>query len=588
MPTVPYSPVPTASPQPLGTPKLGVNTPIAAFGGTVAQALEGLGKQVEHSGDEIFRRAVALQDLKNETDAKEADAQYMMKVGELHANFSSLQGKAAAEAYPKYMEDIQKLRVDMRGALPNDAARRMYDSSSLSTMGRTIFNGAGHAATQMKVSAHNASSARVDSMLNNILMNPQDDVSFKRLTRGIEGEVRSQAELGGWDGAQTEDQITKKVSAAWAHRIIGLAKTAPFQADEMLKENRAKLHWEDIERVENTVRSQTHNAGARNISDEVNKDLYGPEDPKRPERSLQDRIQEAEAKAKKLRPDDPIFADLVRERTRADFNKHKSEIRDFNERNVQTVAGALNGTYGGKVPTTVEELTATHPKVAAAYDSLDETKKLAIARTLARNAKGDVYESPETIRRRQELIGLRNNDPVKFLEMDMSSENLPLRQRRELGDMQSKLKEKAETDPRVNHALSILRPNLLDPIGLTHSKDETGYNRFVGALQDALNQYQEEAKKIPDYKKTLEIGQRLLQDQNLGWWQAKGLFSASNKLYDLEVPEKAAAAIKADPAWATKGIEPTQEMIQRIYVGARYQELYGGKDKSAKEQGKPK
>src|SRR5882757_1406898 len=141
MPQVPYSPIPQPG-QMVGTPKVSVNTPEAAFGGAVGQALRGAGQQLEHSGDEIFRRAVALQDLRNETDAKEADAQYMMKVGELHANFSALQGRAAADAYPEYMQNIQKLRQDMRGDLPNDAARKMFDSPSLSTMGRTIFNGA--------------------------------------------------------------------------------------------------------------------------------------------------------------------------------------------------------------------------------------------------------------------------------------------------------------------------------------------------------------------------------------------------------------------------------------------------------------
>jgi hypothetical protein len=89
----------------VGTPRVSVNTPEAAFGGVVGQSLQGLGKQIESSGTELFHRAVALQDLKNETDAKEADAQYMMKVGELHANFSALQGRQAADAYPKYMEE---------------------------------------------------------------------------------------------------------------------------------------------------------------------------------------------------------------------------------------------------------------------------------------------------------------------------------------------------------------------------------------------------------------------------------------------------------------------------------------------------
>src|SRR5258708_2202373 len=47
--------------------------PAAAFGGEGAQAVSGLGRTVAGAGDEIFSRAIALQNLQNAAEATEAD-----------------------------------------------------------------------------------------------------------------------------------------------------------------------------------------------------------------------------------------------------------------------------------------------------------------------------------------------------------------------------------------------------------------------------------------------------------------------------------------------------------------------------------
>src|SRR6266850_2070753 len=55
----------------------------SASGFDVAQAVQGLGKTVAGAGDEIFNRAIALQNLNNETEASEADAKYMIEAGRI-------------------------------------------------------------------------------------------------------------------------------------------------------------------------------------------------------------------------------------------------------------------------------------------------------------------------------------------------------------------------------------------------------------------------------------------------------------------------------------------------------------------------
>lgn len=582
MPQVPYHPQASVQPSGQGTPSLGVQASPAAFGGAVGAALEGAGKTLEHSGDEIFRRAMALQELANESEKSEAVAGYEIEAGKLHAAYQSLEGKAAVEGNEKYNKDLNELRLKIRGGMSNDMSRKMYDAQSLNVMGRSIFNGAGHAAMQNKHWALGSMDSEHKATNNYIYQNPNDEKAFQQGLSQDEARIRDrEAPIRGWDETQTDNAVAVSRSAIWANRITGLSKTAPAQAEELLRKNRSQLYGPDLDKVENTVRTQLRSTGSRVIDDKINADLLSPDVPGRPEKGLQARIDEGVAEAKRQAPSDDLFPDYVRDRITATWNKHKAVVRDFEFNNMQTVTGAMNGNYGGKVPTTVEELTATDPKVSAAYDALDETKKGAFRKALAKNAKGDLHETPETIKEYLRVRGMAESDPVGFLDVDTSSLNIPMGQRRQLGNLQLEKKKNAESDPRVTRALQALRPTLLEPAGITHAKDADGYNQFVGALQGALDQWQQDAKKTPNYKEVQEIGARLLQQQvtSPGW-----LWDTKEKVFQLTVPDEAKQIIKTDPSWAEKGIEPTDEMIQRVYVRKRYQELYGGKDKPSKTQ----
>src|SRR5207237_421186 len=115
----------------------------------------------------------------NHSEAQQADADYMARAGELHAAFSARQGKDAVDAYPQYMEDLRKARTDIGSGLSNPMSQKLYDAQSLSTMGRTIFNGAGHAATQNKVYAIGSSQSKDHATNDQVLGSPMDEAGFR-------------------------------------------------------------------------------------------------------------------------------------------------------------------------------------------------------------------------------------------------------------------------------------------------------------------------------------------------------------------------------------------------------------------------
>ncbi len=271
MPQVPYSGAPTVAPQLDPTPRYQAEVTPDMFGANIGRAVQQLGATSEKVGDEIFARGLAMQDLANHSEAQQADADYMQKAGELHADFSSKQGKDAVDAYPKYMEALRQARQDVGATLSNPMSQKLYDASSLSTMGRTIFNGAGHAATQGKVYAVQSSQSKVDAINDQVLANPMDDSGFKANLTEAEAQIRSQVAIKGGDKDMADEAVAQNRSMLYSQKIKGMLKTAPLQAGDAFEKavKEGNIRGEDIGKMQNVVNQARWTTGARVISNEV-------------------------------------------------------------------------------------------------------------------------------------------------------------------------------------------------------------------------------------------------------------------------------------------------------------------------------
>lgn len=268
MAQVPYSPVPTVEPTTQGIQGISPNAPGAAFGTEVARAIEGLGQVTEKAGNELWVRAVALQQLDNDAAAKDADAAFVLEAGNLHAQQQSRLGKSARETLPSYTESIQSLREKLGEGL-NPAARKIYDGSTRQTVARAVFSAAGHAASENKRYLVNSSNARIETSTSAAL-GQQTPEEFQKGIETVVQEVDQQALYLGLSEDERNNLISNKTSAAWASRISGIAKTDPYSAEALFKENRHLIRGQDQEKVENAVRTQMRIIGPRNISDAVN------------------------------------------------------------------------------------------------------------------------------------------------------------------------------------------------------------------------------------------------------------------------------------------------------------------------------
>lgn len=588
MPTAPLL-SPNIDPSSGGTQSVNVSAPVEAFGGAVGQALQGVGHALEGASDKLWQRAVELQNLNNDTEAKKADTDYMIQAGELHAKFSSLEGENARAAYPQYIKDLQSSRESIRGNLSNPMAQKMYDASSMNFMGRSIFNGAGHAATQTKQAAVNASKARVETLTDNIGANPEDENGFQRSVSAIRAETRSQGSQGGWSEDQIRATSDSNVSGAVAKRIVGLARTDPFAAQTMFDtatKDKA-LNPIDAGRVQATIQTQSRQVISRGISSEVNADLDHPTPEGEVQTSLEDRIAEAEGRAQRYAKNDPLLTDFVKQRVIADYNRFKAVQRDFDQRNEQTVAGAMmTGNKEGILPKSVDELKIINPEVGAAWDSLKPTTQRKYMQLMAHNAKGEMVSwTDASLRQYQSIKGQAIDDPVEFLARDVISETLPNSAKRELVNLQQRLRSQSQDDPRVQRAMQMLQPDLV-AAGITKKDNQEGYFQFVGAMQDALDAQQKDTKKVPSLEEVRKIGARLMQEQTQpGKWF--GLIDGKTPLYQTPIPDDEVERLKADPYWAKNGLTPNDSMLRRIYISQKYNELYRGSSKKPAEASFP-
>lgn len=700
MPQIPYSGAPSVELQNNPTPTMSANTPPTAFGGATAEASQNVGKALQGAGNELFVRAQAMQDLFNHSQALEADTKYMEAAGNIHAKLSSLQGKDAVDYFTNgYHEDLKAARQGLRDGLPNDMARKLFDQSTLSTYGRTVFNGAGYAAGQNKKYAVGAATAKVFAERNAALVNPTDENAFQQHLTTTADEVRAQYALQGADQTTIDVAIQKAQSNLWYDRIAGLARQQPYEAQKILDRavKDGTINGEDVGKVTQIVRDAMHTVGARQIASKVNdgSDLswgakpvsiasakqaigtyesqnnyqtLGPEvfakdgssrgralgryqvmpenlpdwlkqsglptmtpreflnspsaqdkvfetifggymerygsfnaatkawftgDPNAPDTandkyhtvaeylgatnrtlannaSLADKVSRGRMMADSQSPNDPLLADYTESQIISTHNRQIAVNRDDTWNNRQTVVGGLvGGGQNGKLPTTVEELKQISPEIEAAWQKLPNTIKQQYMGVLARNAKGDTAMTEDKLRTYQELKGMAQTNPAEFLDKDIISMDLPLRERKELINLQQSKKANAEADPRVSHALGILRPTL-EAAGINRQNKES-LNRFTGALQTQIEAYSAENKKQPDAKAIQEIGQRLLRETvtSRGW-----LWDSKSQVFNVEVPTAERKSI-VDAYTSRFGFPPTDDLIQRAYAASVYQKLYG-------------
>lgn len=268
---VPYSGVPEVSVAATPTPQVHNDVPLAAFGGATAAATSNLGKAVEGAGNEVWARAMAMQQLQQEAEAANAVADFTTQMGEKYANYRSLEGKAAVDAYKPYIEDLNKTREDIGANLTSPFAQKKYLLESRNIQARSVFSAAAHAGDQQKHYLVGTSEATTRTAVNSTGNDPTSESTYNAAIQKINEEADHIATLKGWNKEQRDDYAMTGMSNAVYQRAVALSTSKPAAAKEFLDQAQkdGRINSDQYGSASRYIRSQIITVGTRVESSKI-------------------------------------------------------------------------------------------------------------------------------------------------------------------------------------------------------------------------------------------------------------------------------------------------------------------------------
>jgi hypothetical protein len=572
MPQVPYQGFPEPSRpeevQQIGTPNIRISTPAEAFGVGIAHAVEGLGKDATQVGNELFSRALALQQLQNETDSIKAKSTNIQRMSEEQNKFLTQEGlNAGPQALSQHLANLDKIRTDIRKTLPNVMVQKEFDAESTGFMGYLARSAGAHSAQQFKQHAKDVYGAQLDAAGKAASIDPTDPDAVERQRESVRSAVHGIAVLDGKEDIE-EDMFQKAFGVVRGKNLAALALRSPIAAVRELAKpgTREEIGGDQYDRLVGIVRNHADTVIAQNISDSINSDLRSgrtetDETIENRQRGAQQAL-DAMWKANNWEGvlDYDHLKDTVQNRVESDYKRFKQNLRSDEQVHMNTIAGLIQS----GIPNMQALLASEEGRDA--FNALPKTKQLTIPGMI------DRYQSAVNKQTNQDnflrLRGMAYDDPQQFLGVDITKEHLSQGDMRKLFDLQHEKRQNSEKDPQVQRALNILdRNGILKRAEISKTKDADRYHEFVGALQDAMVEYQSTHGKPPPLEEVMKMGKTLTRITSRGFISDQYYFEQLRDIPQKDIDDIREKLMQADP-----GTFPTDEDIIRETARLRYRQ----------------
>ena len=598
MPQVPYQPFPTATPTAPGE-KITEATPGAAFGVNVGEAIEHLGATGQEVGKELFARAQAMQELKNQTDAMRVGIDHSVEAGKAESDFKNLPDAEKANRLPSYLEEQKQLRENFRSQLTNAQAQHFFDSDSAPFLRRIIFQASSISGEGQKRYELQTQKDDLDMKMKQTEDNPYDDIGNKRredeIVEGAKNVARYQ-----WgynlpdDHPIVKEEVANALSKYTLSRVQGILRDGDVEgAAAVLQANQNKIIPEAFAKMQNQIEFKSNGIITSNVVDATLKRHL--KDDGSYDANVSDMQKEAVAQVEQKWPKNKTLPGLVeglldqrvnhaRQAARIDFIENRNALRkiilDFNVQDRATLLANSNAAA-----------LLNKPGMQDVRDGLDsfiyKTRESANKIT-----RGDTLER---------LNVLKNNDVEQFLNIPDFSKFPGLNTKDIIkleGDQEDLAKNpQMGDDPRVNRAMGVLKASYGDQLRdlkvysrTTDKKQQTAYDSMTGMLQAAISLWPADHKGNPatddDIRETIgpQVLQHYTESTMLGLsHQEHPVFKGFRTPLPTEIPQDFREKTIRDVA-AAGGAPPTPHQINQAYLKMLYnktlKEYKEGADKS--------
>lgn len=556
----PYLPAPSVGPSSEGTPYMRVPaaTEEAAGVGT-ARAVQNFGKEISQIGDMVAQHALSLQHIVNETDAKNADVQTMIAIGQATSEFDQLQGENAIKALPKFQQTVEKIRQDSLAKMANPEARRMLDASISRRVGFSLVDAGHKAGTQLKAAARTANASRLETAIADY--DPDKAGSFELSRDTIKSTVADITDDQGVNKEVRSNMERKAMSKMFLNGIKKQSVLAPEKAQALFESVKEQLDPETRDAAQIIVDRQM--AAKQTLFDAQK--ILGKFDVTAGEVKLTEAVAEAKRIGEEKYPNNANAQWRLLTLVESGANLAKKIYNDRQRNNFETVMSFIHGQKPEDKIVDVQALydPNTPAEIRDAFNDLPTTKQRQVENYIKQPVR-DIPLAGEALKRYRELVGLASHSPEEFADVDVLNEQIPERQKTELYKKQLAQGKQAEansdTGRYVGWAKRVMDYYKVFPSRDSQSKQKQ-YLEFVGALEVEINEFKEQHKKAPGQKdvETMAkgIGQQVITSEGK-------IFDSKARRFEIEVPAAEAKRI-SDEYLKTKGQALTKAEIRYIY-----------------------
>lgn len=580
MPTVPYNPIPEA-PQNVPAPyRTDAGATPQAFGYGFGESLQRFGAAGEALGNVLSKNALEMQDLNNRAATDKADTQFMTEAGAEHAKFNAMEGGERAAYFPTYMKNLKDIREKIRDSLPNPMVQKMYDSQTLRTLGQTIFNGAGAAATAAHEDAIKSNQARQAATV--AWTAAQDDPAA--VDEGKEKLRRLSIEHSRLTGVSDPEAVAGKADIASSvidkAYIENLMPKDLEKAKEEFEKRKGHMSGPDQEHVQNMLNNHETSIGATANADDVVKKHTDPStgqlDPKV---TYQQLVNETRQLAQQRAPGMKSVEQASVARVETMYKEKVYGDAQTKNTNMNVIYGLINNN-GARSTADLMRFDEGRAAVAGLPEkdrsNLDKTINTVVA------AKEKAYNDEAM----KMFAGMRLNDNGQFVQLDPFDEKYGLNDHNIttiLNQQRQDLQKRGPTDdPRAWTALRTLQGSMgatLDKLGV--SRGQPGYDRdkanlFMGSLTSAIQAWTDDHNGRPPSQKDITdiIGPDLIKTTLVprgAVGQFFGLAPTQERAFEKKFEDD--PNFKAD-AYRRENPDKDDDEIQRDYNRVRWLKFY--------------
>ena len=263
MAEIPYSPVANVTSEYTPTPQLKIDTPAAAFGATIGNAT-----------GELLQRAEAMQQLKNETDARNQTMQALKQTTDEEVKFKTQFGQdAGPEQFAAYQQRISDIRTQNRASLSSPMAQKMYDDESSRIMMNAYFSGASHSAQELKKYSLTTSQQGFEAATNTVKLDPENEDKRALALQQAEQTAHDTAAANGWhDPELINSTVAKARSHINTETITSLAESGRVGPAKALMDkviSARDITGDDLANLRTIMFNKENQFGSKSIVDNL-------------------------------------------------------------------------------------------------------------------------------------------------------------------------------------------------------------------------------------------------------------------------------------------------------------------------------